>query len=170
MRGEGCNDRDRHMFGPTDWACANSATLYTILGASHPSHVKRGDNPVYALIKDSVNKMKNRCDNKSIILVQASTMIPCFWLTNLSSRFLLKLASHCHLTAFFFSSKFALKQLVPHPKRVLELTSGFLKISSGYGVIRHSKGSTTPNKGLHASGARFRSRRFRSGSKESRRP
>ncbi len=48
----------------------------------------------------------------------------------------------------FFPSKFALKQLVPHPKRVLELTSGFLKISSGYGVIRHSKGSTTPNRSM----------------------
>ena len=35
-----------------------------------------------------------------------------------------------------------MKQLVPHLKRVLELTWGFLKLSSGYGVIRHSKGST----------------------------
>ena len=55
------------------------------------------------------NRLENRCDNKSIILVQASIRKPCFWLTNISSRFLLKLASHCHLTAFFFSSKFALK-------------------------------------------------------------
>ena len=49
---------------------------------------------------------------------------------------------------FFFSSKFALKQLVPHLKRVLELTSGCLELSSGYGVIRHSKGSTTPNRSM----------------------
>ncbi len=80
-------------------------------------------------MQDPRTRLENWCETKLIILVSASIRKPCFWLTNLSPRFLLKLASHCHLTElhFFLTTRF--ETASPPSEANLELTWGFLKPS-----------------------------------------